>query len=445
MANTRSGAGAQKDGAGDTGAGTSSTRKASAATKAKAPKSAMASTSSASELESRSSARQASDVQEPNLRRSSRETRGKNPNLKGAAGPSTPVSQKSTRGADTPKSSAKKLKGVAELTAKASTPRMSNRVKNSSVSGSTASNDSNGISSLVATPNKTAKRQIDEHDSMKNKHDGSESGSRPLKKQKRLTGRNYAKLFKKCSEVNEISPVSAPKVDEGNISMAHTEDNVSVSVYEESDAQEQDNQARLSQAVNKISKGSTSGLHEAPNMTLETDWNSAPVSEALMPTDLCSEVNVADSSLAMEAKEQTDGYSNESLVPESPNSPNSNIDSNEAKKSIEEDYSIRIQEACALKQTEVTQCDETDCDEHICVVCRSAETPGILKSCDGNVCKRKFHISCLGFPLNVSLLVSGCAVYALKKDSCLVCIQPVGELNLCGMSRRECRTASNIL
>lgn len=276
---------------------------------------------------------------------------------------------------------------------------MSNRVKNSSVSGSTASNDSNGISSLVATPNKTAKRQIDEHDSMKNKHDGSESGSRPLKKQKRLTGRNYAKLFKKCSEVNEISPVSAPKVDEGNISMAHTEDNVSVSVYEESDAQEQDNQARLSQAVNKISKGSTSGLHEAPNMTLETDWNSAPVSEALMPTDLCSEVNVADSSLAMEAKEQTDGYSNESLVPESPNSPNSNIDSNEAKKSIEEDYSIRIQEACALKQTEVTQCDETDCDEHICVVCRSAETPGILKSCDGNVCKRKFHISCLGFPL----------------------------------------------
>ncbi|PNT66056.1 hypothetical protein BRADI_3g06450v3, partial [Brachypodium distachyon] len=121
--------------------------------------------------------------------------------------------------------------------------------------------------------------------------------------------------------------------------------------------------------------------------------------QALMPTDLCSEVNVADSSLAMEAKEQTDGYSNKSLVPESPNSPNSNIDSNEAKKSIEEDYSIRIQEACALKQTEVTQFDETDCDEHICVVCGSAETPGILKSCDGNGCKRKFHISCLGFPL----------------------------------------------
>jgi hypothetical protein len=49
------------------------------------------------------------------------------------------------------------------------------------------------------------------------------------------------------------------------------------------------------------------------------------------------------------------------------------------------------------------------------------------------------------FPWNVSPQVYGGAVYALKTDFCLVYIQSVRELNLCGMSRRECRTANNIL
>ena len=44
------------------------------------------------------------------------------------------------------------------------------------------------------------------------------------------------------------------------------------------------------------------------------------------------------------------------------------------------------------------------------------------------------------FPWNVSLQVYGCAVYALKRNSCLVYIQSVRELNLCGMSRRVCLT-----
>jgi hypothetical protein len=44
------------------------------------------------------------------------------------------------------------------------------------------------------------------------------------------------------------------------------------------------------------------------------------------------------------------------------------------------------------------------------------------------------------FPCNVSLQVYGAAVYALKRDSCLVYIQSVRELSLCGMSRMVCLT-----
>ncbi|KAM0858104.1 hypothetical protein ACQ4PT_048039 [Festuca glaucescens] len=377
MAHTRSG-GANNDGAGDTGAGPS-TRKggAAAAAKAKDSNSAATSSSSATARESRSSsARETSDAQQPNLRRSNRETRGKNPNLLTTASPaSTP--QKSTRGRssgstpETPESSAKKLKGVAGSTGKASTTRMSDRVKKTSASASTASNDSNGMSSPVATPHKTAKRQTDEHNSMNNKHDATESDTRPSKKQKRLTAKSYTKLFRPSSEEKEKSPA-----DEGNAFEVHMEDNGSLLGYEESGGHDKDNQA-----------GYTSGLCEASNVILDTH----------MTTDLCSQNNVAESSPAME--EPTDGYSNKSFVPEPQSSPNSTIHSKEAKKAIEEHISIEIQEACTSKQDEVTQYDESDCDKHMCDVCRSMETPEILKSCDRNSCKRKYHVSCLGLPV----------------------------------------------
>ncbi|KAM0858101.1 hypothetical protein ACQ4PT_048039 [Festuca glaucescens] len=393
MAHTRSG-GANNDGAGDTGAGPS-TRKggAAAAAKAKDSNSAATSSSSATARESRSSsARETSDAQQPNLRRSNRETRGKNPNLLTTASPaSTP--QKSTRGRssgstpETPESSAKKLKGVAGSTGKASTTRMSDRVKKTSASASTASNDSNGMSSPVATPHKTAKRQTDEHNSMNNKHDATESDTRPSKKQKRLTAKSYTKLFRPSSEEKEKSPA-----DEGNAFEVHMEDNGSLLGYEESGGHDKDNQA-----------GYTSGLCEASNVILDTH----------MTTDLCSQNNVAESSPAME--EPTDGYSNKSFVPEPQSSPNSTIHSKEAKKAIEEHISIEIQEACTSKQDEVTQYDESDCDKHMCDVCRSMETPEILKSCDRNSCKRKYHVSCLGLPVEcVSPGVQNCKQYFVK-------------------------------
>ena len=213
MANTRSG-GANNDGAGDTGAGAGpSTRKSTAAAKAKDSSPAATSSSSATARESRtSSARETSDAQQPNLRRSIRETRGKNPNLETNASPaSTP--KRSTRGRssgstpETPESSAKKLVGVAGSTGKASTTRISDRVKNASVSAaSTASTDSIGMTSPVATSHKTAKRQTDEHNSVDDKHDSTESGTRPSKKQKRLSAKSYTKLFRPSSEEKEKSP-----------------------------------------------------------------------------------------------------------------------------------------------------------------------------------------------------------------------------------------------
>ncbi|XP_037435890.1 helicase protein MOM1-like isoform X2 [Triticum dicoccoides] len=342
MANTRSG------GANNEGAGGTSARKGSAATSAKDPKSATTSTSSASGRESRSlSTRETSDEQKPNLRRSNRETKGKNPILTTSSA-STPVPQKSIRGRSnpstpgTPKSSARKLKGSMR---KASTPRTSDRVKKSTVSASTASNDATGVSSPVATPDKAVKREIDEHDSTKN--DASESGTMPLKKQKRLTAQSYTNIFKTSSEEYEKSPAY-----EGNASKVHTEDNGSVLRYEESGAHEEDNQAHLSQVANNFLEGYTSGLCEVPKVILETDglktdvekseedkqayssqvvnkfWEgytsgqceapkviletdglkndvekSAPISEAHMTVDLCS------SSPAMDATEPTDDCS----------------------------------------------------------------------------------------------------------------------------------------
>ncbi|XP_037443170.1 uncharacterized protein LOC119311615 isoform X3 [Triticum dicoccoides] len=309
MANTRSG------GANNEGAGGTSARKGSAATNAKDPMSATTSTSSASGRESRSlSTRETSDEQKPNLRRSNRETKGKNP-IVTTSSASTPVSQKSIRGRSnpstpgTPKSSARKLKGS---TRKASTPRTSDRVKKSTVSASTASNDSNGVSSPVATPDKTVKREIDEHNSTKN--DASESGTMPLKKQKRLTTQSYTNLFKTSSEEHEKSPAY-----EGNASKVHAEDNGSVLRHEESGTHEEDNQAHLSQVANKFLEGYTSGLCEVPKVILETDGlktdaeKSAPISEDLvtlsspvqahMTADLCS------SSPAMDATEPTDDCS----------------------------------------------------------------------------------------------------------------------------------------
>uniref|UniRef100_A0ACD5XZK0 Uncharacterized protein n=1 Tax=Avena sativa TaxID=4498 RepID=A0ACD5XZK0_AVESA len=376
MANTRSG-GANNDGAGDTGAGPS-TRKGSAAAKAKDSKSATTSSSSATARESRSSsAHETSDVRQPNLRRSNRETRGKNPNLETTISPaSTPVSQKSTRGRssgstpETPESSAKMLKGVAGSTGKASTTRMSDRVKNASVSASTASKDSNGMSSPVATPHKTAKRQTDGHNSMNKKHDATDSGTRPSKKQRRLTAKSYTKLFRPSSEEKEKSPD-----DEGNASKVHMEDNGALLGREGSGGQEKVNQ-----------EGYTSGLFEASDVILETH----------MTTNLCSQNNVAESS---PAKEEPTDDSNRTFLPEPQSSPNSTIHSKEAKKAIEEHISIEIREACTSKQAEVTQYDETNCNKHICDICRSAEIPGILKSCDRNGCKRKYHLSCLGLPV----------------------------------------------
>uniref|UniRef100_A0A453LMP3 Helicase C-terminal domain-containing protein n=2 Tax=Aegilops tauschii subsp. strangulata TaxID=200361 RepID=A0A453LMP3_AEGTS len=261
MANTRSG------GANNEGAGGTSARKGSAATNAKDPMSATTSTSSASGRESRSlSTRETSDEQKPNLRRSKRETKGKNPILTTSSA-STPVSQKSIRGRSnpstpgTPKTSARKLKGS---TRKASTPRTSDRVKKSTVSASTDSNDSNGVSSPVATPDKTVKGEIDEHNSTKN--DASESGTMPLKKQKRLTAQSYTNPFKTSSEEYEKSPAY-----EGNASKVHAEDNGCVLRYEESGAHEEDNQAHLSQVANKFLEGYTSGLCEVPKVILETD------------------------------------------------------------------------------------------------------------------------------------------------------------------------------
>uniref|UniRef100_A0A0E0L6Q3 Chromo domain-containing protein n=1 Tax=Oryza punctata TaxID=4537 RepID=A0A0E0L6Q3_ORYPU len=150
-----------------------------------------------------------------------------------------------------------------------------------------------------------------------------------------------------------------------------------------------------------------------PEVVLETDVPKNKVdehpstSEPLMPVDLCSNDNASESSPAMEAREQTAGCSNPCFVTDLPNRPCSSVHHEEvAKKTIEVGDPREIRGASTSNQALVTHSDGSDYNKYLCAVCRSRETPGILKSCDGKDCKNRYHDSCLDPPLQYVSLVS---------------------------------------
>ncbi|KAF0911649.1 hypothetical protein E2562_011655 [Oryza meyeriana var. granulata] len=343
-----------------------------------------------------SSARHASA---PNLRRSTRETRANKSRL------STPPPLHSKSPPP-----AKKLKGST-----GKKPPTTPNPKRASAS--------EGVNPALV--NNTAKRKatLDAQHSADMNADTTEGAStRPLKKQKRLNAKSYLALFSTLEE-NPKSPVlAAPlRVDDENASMVHVEDSGTVLGHEEVVAQEQDNQACVSDVANKYLEGYTSGLHKVPEVLLETDVSKnkvdepASTSEPNMPVDMCLHNNASESSPAMEAREQTVGYSNPSSVAELPNRPCPTIHHEEAKKTIEDGSSSEIRGASTSNQALVTQSDETDY-EHTCAVCKRRELPGILKSCDGKGCKSRYHDSCLDPSLQyVSLGIWLCTVCTKKR------------------------------
>uniref|UniRef100_A0A0E0DVE3 Chromo domain-containing protein n=1 Tax=Oryza meridionalis TaxID=40149 RepID=A0A0E0DVE3_9ORYZ len=239
-----------------------------------------------------------------------------------------------------------------------------------SSSSSSSANKLKGSPAKQSANNNTAKRKMN--------NAAADTSTRPIKKNKRLNAKSYLALFSTPQQTAKSPPAPAPplgvQVDDDNASTVPMQDSGTLLEHEEADTQEQ---------------GYQSGLHKVPEVVLEeTDVSKnkadehASTSEPLIPVDLCSNDNASESSHGMEVKEQT------------------------AKKTIEAGDPREIKGASTSNQALVTHSDGTDYNEYLCAVCRSRETPGILKSCDGKDCKNRYHDSCLDPPLQYVSLVS---------------------------------------
>ncbi|XP_062206434.1 uncharacterized protein LOC133908424 isoform X2 [Phragmites australis] len=409
MANTRSG-GAPRDGALGETASASGT-----------------SSSPANARENRnSSAGDPTHTQTSNLRRSTRETKGKNKSNVATPTPSTTPSHRSTRATReaTPIYLSKKSKGAPDSTGNTVTTRKSTRVKNTDVSPSPASKDSNGTATPMSASKMSAKRQIDVQNSDKDNLNDAETVSRLSKKQKRLSTKTYIAMFSPTEEQADSSVLASLREEKENASKVQLEDDGAVLVYEESDAYEQANLELSSVAANKVLEGHSSDSHEMREVILERDelkigsHQSDLISESHMPTETCSLNKAVDSILMMEAGEQTAGDSNQNSLPELLHRPCTTAHHEETNKTIEGGDSIGIQGAHTSRKTEAIQCDETEYNNYICVGCKSRTNSDILKwldsleegtsfkgccaffrSCDGKGCKRHYHLSCMDPPL----------------------------------------------
>ncbi|RLM55318.1 hypothetical protein C2845_PM10G00980 [Panicum miliaceum] len=345
--------------------------------------------------ETRSTTAAAANAQTPNLRRSTRETRGKN---KYKQLPATTSSHRSaTRLTRDATAIATPISASSPNKPKDSTKK-SARARNTSDSPSPPSNqDSNGTSTSAPI----AKRKTE---------DDAQTATTPSKKQKRLMNtKRYIALF--GPEESPKSPVLATPLreDEENASKVQAEDAAAVLVDEESNAQEQVNREPSSVADNKVLEGHSSDLHEMPEVILEGDelkigsHQSDLVSESCMPVEMCSLNKAAECISILDIGEQAACDSNHNSLPELQNRDCSTAHHEEASKAIEDGDSIGIQGACISRHIEAIQCDETDYNDDMCVSCRSNEASDILKSCDGKGCKRHYHLSCMDPPLDVSL------------------------------------------
>ncbi|CAL4938394.1 unnamed protein product [Urochloa decumbens] len=317
--------------------------------------SASATRNLANARETRSTTAATSTAQTPNLRRSTRETKGKN---KYKPVPATTSSHRSATRPTRDATATATATSISPDKTKDSTKK-STRVRNTSVSPSPSSNqDSSGTSTSAPTP-ASAKRKTG---------NGAQTASTPSKKQKRLmNSKSYIALFS-STEGSPKSPVLATPLREGNenASMVQTEDDGAVLADEQSNAQEQVSWEPSSVAANKVLEGHSSDFHEIPKDQLEGDelktgyHQSDLVSKSYMPVEMCSLNKAAESISILES-------------------------------------------------------DETDYNDSMCVGCRSREISDTLKSCDGKECKRHYHVSCMDPPLGVSLGIWLCIVCTKKR------------------------------
>ncbi|AQL02865.1 Helicase protein MOM1 [Zea mays] len=340
----------------------------------------------------------AASAHTPNLRRSTRENKGKH----------------KSRLADTPplhRSAKTPTKDATAIATPKSTPLPNNpkdstkkpsRVRNTSVSPSPSKQEPNETSTPASTKRKT--------------QDDALTASTPSKKQKRLLhAKSYIALF----NIGEESVLATLREDEEKASEVQPEGDGAVLVHEESNAPEQPNQEASNVVASEVLGGHSSDLHEI-EVILEGDGlkigshQSDVVLERCILTETRSLNKAVESIPMLETGEQATGGSNQKPLLELPNSACSTAHHEEASKSVEDGNSIGIQGACTSRNTEAIQCDETWYDDNICVVCRSREISDILKSCGGKGCKRHYHLSCMDPSLDVSLGIWLC-IMCMKK------------------------------
>ncbi|KAF8775853.1 hypothetical protein HU200_004246 [Digitaria exilis] len=359
----------------------------------------------ASARETRSATAAAATVQTPNLRRSTRETKGKN---KFREVTSTPSSHRSTA---RPTRDATPISASSINKPKESTKK-STRVRSASVSSSPPSSiqDSNGTSTLYTTP-ASAKRKVEHNVTTLSK-----------KQKKCMNTKSYIALFS-SQEESPQSPVldTCVREDEENASKDKSEDDGAVSVDEESNAQEQVNCEPSSLGADKVLEGQSSDLHEMPEVILEGDelkigpHQSDMDSESCMAVEMCSLNKATENIPILEIGDQATGDSNQSSLPELQDRDCSTAHHEEGSNAIKDGDSIGIQEVCASSYIEANQCDETLYNDNMCVDCKRREISDVLKSCDGKGCQRHYHLSCMDPPLDVSLGIWLCVICTKKR------------------------------
>ncbi|KAJ1257489.1 hypothetical protein BS78_10G000700 [Paspalum vaginatum] len=397
MANTRSGGGAAGSGAPRDGHTAPSPSPAAARKLSNARETRRTTAAAAAATTTTTNA------QTPNLRRSTRENKGKNRYKQ------VPATLSSHRSATRPSTA------VSTPIPTSSPNKTTKLIRNTSVSLSPPlSQDSNGTSTSAPTPAAT-KRKADED---------VQTVTTASKKQRRpMSTKDFRALF--SPEDKPSSPVLAtsPTEDKKNTSEVQVEDGDAVLVYEASNAQEkeQGNREPSSVAANEVLEGHSSDLHEIPEVILEGDelkigsHQSDLVSELCMPIETCLLNKAAEIVSMLEAGEQGAGDSNQNSLPELRNRACSTDHHEEASKAIEDVDSIGIQGPCTSTHSETIHCDETDYNENMCVGCKIRETSDILKSCDGKGCKRRYHLSCMDPPLDVSLGMWLCIICTKKR------------------------------
>ncbi|CAD6340635.1 unnamed protein product [Miscanthus lutarioriparius] len=357
------------------------------------------------ETRSTAAAAAAASAQTPNLRRSTRENKGKH---KSRQLPATPSSHRSAK---TPAKDATVI-ATPKSTSLPNNPKDSTKKptrvsRNTIVSPSPSKQDSNGTSTPASTKRKT--------------QDDAQAASTPSKKQKRLMhAKSYVVLFNLGQEEPESQVLAPLREDEEKASEVQPEGDGAVLAHEESNAPEQPNQEPSNVSASEVLGGYSSNLPET-DVILEGDGlkigshQSDVVLESCILTETCSLNKAVESIPMLETGEQATGDSNQNSLLELQNSACSTTAYHEeANKSVEDGDSIGIQGACTSRNIEAIQCDETGYSDNICVGCRSREISDTLKSCGGKGCKRHYHLSCMDPPLDVSLGIWLC-IMCIKK------------------------------